>query len=148
MDEHEMNNQQPNNSTPEEIGGQGEKLFTQADLDRIIGERLSRAEKKDAGKLDEREKALAKRESALQCREYILEKGYPSELLDVLDTSDTEDFKQRADKAVHAFGRPKQPVAPLADPEIPIGSRSELQSAFSRNRKHIPRAFPPLSDEE
>lgn len=35
--------QQPTNATPAETGDQGEKLFTQADLDRIIGERLARA---------------------------------------------------------------------------------------------------------
>ena len=34
--------QQPTTPTPEASGDQGEKLFTQADLDRIIGERLAR----------------------------------------------------------------------------------------------------------
>ena len=33
--------QQPTTPTPEASGDQGEKLFTQADLDRIIGERLA-----------------------------------------------------------------------------------------------------------
>lgn len=38
--------QQPATPTPEASGGQGgEKMFTQADLDRIVGERLARAKK-------------------------------------------------------------------------------------------------------
>lgn len=148
------NNQQPTNSTPEDNGSQGEKLFTQADLDRIIGERLGRArtEKKDNAELEAREKALAARENALQCREYLAEKGYPSQLLDVLDITDAETFKQKADKAYSVFGsaRGSAPLAPLRSTEPTGGYKdpSGIKSAFSREQTHTPRPFPPHYDEE
>ncbi|MDE7002940.1 MAG: hypothetical protein K2P08_00785 [Oscillospiraceae bacterium] len=65
--------QQPETTpTPEASGGQGEKLFTQADLDRIIGERLSRERAKAEPSLgDAREADLKAREAQMDCREYL-----------------------------------------------------------------------------
>ena len=36
------NREQPTTPTPEASGGQGEKLFTQDDVNRIVSERLAR----------------------------------------------------------------------------------------------------------
>ena len=152
----EMNGQQPEtNSTPEENGGQGEKLFTQADVDRIIGERLKRVrlEKQDVAELEAREKAVAARESALKCREYLADNGYPAELLDVIDTSDADEFGRRADKAYSAISgmmkaAPVRRAAPLRDFEpVYTGKEEGIRSAFSPGRKHTPRDYLPDYEE-
>ena len=48
--------------------------------------------------------ALKARESKLDCREYLIEKKYPTELLDILDISDVEKFKTAADKIQAIYG--------------------------------------------
>ena len=93
--------QQPTTPTPEASGGQGEKLFTQADLDRIVGERLARA-KRDRT-TDDREAALKARESRLDCREFLSDKKYPAELLDILPTADVETFKGSVEQLAGLF---------------------------------------------
>jgi len=91
--------QQPTTLTPEVSGDQGEKLFTQADLDRIIGERLSRERQKaEPSPVEAREADLKAREARLTCREYINGNGFPQELLELLDTSDSEKFRQAVEK--------------------------------------------------
>ena len=78
--------QQPTTPTPEASGDQGEKLFTQADLDRIIGERLARERAKaEPSSEDAREADLKAREARLSCREYIAGEGYPADLLELFD---------------------------------------------------------------
>jgi len=87
--------QQPTTPTPEASGDPGEKLFTQADLDRIIGERLSRERQKaEPSPVEVKEAELKAREARLDCREFIAAEGYPAELLDLFDTSDSEKFRE------------------------------------------------------
>lgn len=67
-----MNNEQAQTTpTPEENGGQGGKLFTQEEVNRIISDRLAREREKLAQppKEDERETALREREKAVEARE-------------------------------------------------------------------------------
>lgn len=102
--------QQPTTPTPEATGAQGnEKLFTQADLDRIIGERLARA-KRDAS-TDEREQALNAREARLDCREFLAGKGYPPDLLELLDTGDVKRFKDSVERLIALFPSAPQKTA-------------------------------------
>ena len=51
--------QQPTTPTPEASGGQGEKLFTQADVDPSVGDRLAR---------HNRDQATHERETGLNAR--------------------------------------------------------------------------------
>ena len=96
--------QQPTTPTPEASGGQGEKLFTQADLDRIIGERLARARvKAEPSPEDAREADLKAREARLDCREFLTDKKYPVELLDILGASDVETFKGNVERLAGLF---------------------------------------------
>ncbi len=97
--------EQPSNSTPEASGGQGEKTFTQDEVNRIVQDRLTREREKLTGQTakDEREKALEAREARLDCREYLDTKGYPAALLEVLDSADVGKFKAAADKMVELF---------------------------------------------
>ena len=115
--------QQPETTpTPEASGDQGEKLFTQADLDRIIGERLARERAKaEPSPEDEREAALKAREARMDCREFITEGGYPSELMDLLDTSDSEKFKTAVEKLDSLVGLPSKHRKPAPRIVAPMG---------------------------
>lgn len=97
--------QQPTTPTPEASGGQGgERTFTQEEVNRIVADRLARERAKaEPSPADEREQALKAREARLDCREYLDTQGYPSALLDVLDSSDTAKFKAAVEKLVKAF---------------------------------------------
>lgn len=106
--------QQTTNSTPEASGGQGEKLFTQADLERIIGDRLARERAKaEPSPEDTREADLRAREARLTCREFISGEGYPSALLEMFDTTDAEKFKavvEKLDSIVDLPSKHRKPV--------------------------------------
>ena len=67
-----LNTNQPTTPTPEAAGGQGEKMFTQDDVNRIVSERLARERQKtEPSAIDEREIQLKARESRLDCRDYL-----------------------------------------------------------------------------
>lgn len=93
-------------------GGNGGKMFTQEDVNRIVSERLAREREKPMD--DEREKNLKAREARLDCRDYLDSKKYPVKLLDLLDHSDVEKFKAAADAMIEGFPKIMQedPVPP------------------------------------
>lgn len=68
----------------------GEKTFTQEQVNQIIGERLAKEKAKLEAEIVEREKAVSSRELKLNAREKIGEMGLPFELLDVLNLDDQE----------------------------------------------------------
>lgn len=122
--------------TPEAEGGQSEKLFTQADLDRIIGERLNREREKlqTAGEEDAREQALKAREARLDCREYLDTQGFPAALMDVLDTSDSEKFKaavEALDKMVQLPSRNRKPLPHFGRPAGGVPTQGAVESAIA-----------------
>ena len=102
--------QQPETTpTPEASGGQGEKLFTQEDVNRIVSDRLARERAKaEPSPEDAREADLKAREARMTCREYLSDKNYPAELLDILPTGDSEAFKASVDKLAALFRTPSQ----------------------------------------
>ena len=116
--------QQPTTPTPEASGGQGnEKLFTQADLDRIIGERLARERAKaEPSPEDAHEADLRARETRLSCREYLADCGYSAELLDLLDTSDLERFKASLKKLDSIASLPSKTRKPVPRIVAPTGT--------------------------
>lgn len=106
----EQNNQNTNPqqqiTQPADNGkSDGEKMFTQEDVNKIVSERLARDRESRAAQQqnDERETALKAREAKLDCREFVKEQGYPEDLLDLLDTSDSESFKKTAEKLAAVF---------------------------------------------
>lgn len=113
--------------------GEGGKLFTQDDVNRIVSERLARdrADRDKPSPEDEREKALKARESRLDCRDYLDSKKLPAALLEVLDCSDVEKFKAAVGVAVEKF-----PAIARAD-EVPppyaagTGTMSMLGDPFA-----------------
>lgn len=102
----EINTQQQTQTQQDPTpGAKGGRTFTQDDVNRIVSERLAHEREKlqASAKDTEREKALAAREARLDCREYLDTQGYPTALLDVLDSSDADKFKAAVEKLVKAF---------------------------------------------
>lgn len=96
------------NSTPEETGGNGERMFTQSEVNRIVSDRLAREREKAEPKEDERETALRAREKAVEarearykCEDYLAEmkvdEKFRADILSAIDTSDFDKFKAAAD---------------------------------------------------
>ena len=150
MDEitNNQSSEQQLNTQPAENGDQGGgKLFTQAEVDKIIKERLARERAKAAPheptEAQKREANLTARESRIECRAYLLDNSLPAELLDVLDTSDIAKFR-RAAETIHGLMKSyKKPyVAPLYDPTIPINPKT----GFEPGQKHKPKAYPYRSE--
>ena len=95
-------------------GGNGGKMFTQEDVNRIVSERLAREREKPVD--DERERKLKAREARLDCRDYLDSKKYPAKLLDLLDSSDVEKFKSAADAMIEGFPSIMQPAYDVPPP--------------------------------
>lgn len=92
------------NNTPAGADAGTQKTFTQEEVNNIVQERLARERaKSEPSPAEVREKDLAARESAMTCKEYIAEKNYPKELLELFDTADHEQFKQKVDKMKELF---------------------------------------------
>ena len=136
MEETNLNTNQPTTPTPEVSGDQGEKMFTQSDLDRIVSERLARAKKDKA--TDERETALKARESRLDCRDFLSDKKYPAKLLDILDTTDAESFKSKVELLADLFRSMEDTT-----PAIVMDMTAPLGSGPSRKTSAISDAFKP-----
>lgn len=123
--------------------GSNGRMFTQEEVNRIIKERLLRERSKAGAEQTEQLTAkaaeLAARESRLACKEYLLDSGYPAELLDAIDTSNPEDFKSKAFAVVNALQSSPAPCAatPSFEAETPPGDG--IAEAFSKPAKHIPR---------
>ncbi len=134
--------QQPTTPTPEASGDPGEKLFTQADLDRIIGERLARERQKAEPSPDDvREADLRARESRLTCREYISAEGYPAELLELFDTTDAEKFKAAVEKLDGLVGLPSHHRKPA--PRFITGGGGGHSAPRDNAAAMLQRAFAP-----
>ena len=79
------------------------RTFTQEEV-KIVSNRLAQERAKgEPTEAEKRESELAAREAALACREYISQKSYPRELLDILPTSDAEAFQTAVEKLIKAF---------------------------------------------
>lgn len=129
--------QQPTTPTPEASGGQGgEKMFSQEEVNRIVGERLARAKRETA--TDEREAALRAKEARLDCREYLSDKKYPVELLDILDTADVESFKGNVERLAGLFRSMED-----TGPTITVDLGAPLTSSPGRSTGAIADAFKP-----
>lgn len=97
---------QPEENGDKSSDGSG-RLFTQEEVNGIIKERLqrqrSKTDEEHARQLSAQAADIAARESRLACKEFLLNSGYPQQLLDILDTSDPETFKSKAEEAAKAF---------------------------------------------
>lgn len=86
-----------NEKTVQEETRQGEKTFTQEDVNRIVQERLARVKAESGGReteLDSRERELDARERRMNARDILAAKNLPAELLEVLDCSDEKRMQE------------------------------------------------------
>lgn len=133
-----------------------ERYFSQAEVEKFVKKRLERdratrgkaaseelAEKEKA--FAEREQAFTARESRLSCMEYCYQKGYDLDLVDILDTSDTEMFAKKAEK-LSTLKMGRQYTAPPASHEPTGSGRDPMAEAFSPDNKHTPKPWPPRFD--
>lgn len=110
-----MDNMGQNNTTqtggtqttePTGTNGTEPKTFTQEDVDRIVQDRLARERKKhqtaEPDPLEEREQELARREMAFDAKELLDKEKYPTELADILNYSNIDEFKEQYE-ALKAF---------------------------------------------
>lgn len=88
------------NTQPGANGNDEKKMFTQDDVNRIVSERLKEERQRAAepNPQDAREIELTKRENKLACRDFLEEKKYKPELMEIFDTSDVEKFKEKVEK--------------------------------------------------
>ena len=143
MSEEVMTNteQAVDNTQPAGNGKAAEKTFTQEEVNRIVSDRLARERTKaqQPTPVDEREQALALRENALNCREFIEKnKNYPPELLDLLDTSDFEGFKSMAEKLLKVF-----PNISPGNPVVGVPLRSGLTHGTPSSMDRFAKVFQP-----
>ena len=143
--------EQPTQPTAENGKG-GEKLFSQEAVDRIVRDRLAkdRAKRTSAESIEaeKKEAELNARETRLDCRAYLLERGYSPELLDILGTSNLEHFMKAADdvyRLVHENARQIAGPAPLYDNTPPTVEMPV--TGFEHGRKHTPRQIHRYSNE-
>lgn len=143
------NREQPITPTPEASRGQGEKLFTQDDVNRIVSERLAREREKLTQQpkederettLREREKAVEARETRYKCEDYLkeinLSAKYRQDFLDVLDTTDFDTFK----KIVDRLGKPFIVTAETRGASVPHPTGLYNEQSLDAQ---IARAFKP-----
>lgn len=168
MNETEVNTKEPD-TQPEDNGAKAEKKFTQEEVNKIVQDRLakerSRNEQSKTKQDDPKIIELNARENKLICREFLMDNGFPSQMLECLDTSDPEKFKSNAISLFNSIlatqQRPIKPVpmttednAPMGYPPVIIGRgsgvatpsahprenlSSPLDAAFSSSAKHKPR---------
>lgn len=81
-----------------------EKFFTQADLDRIIGERLARVKTETNPELQAREQKCAQRELRLDARERLADAGLPKELLSAINCNTKEDMEKSITVIQNLYG--------------------------------------------
>ncbi len=146
MDENNnQNTEQQPTTQPADNGNQGGgKMFTQEEVNQIVKERLARERAKTAppepSEEEKRQADLEARENKLFCREYVLNNRLPSELLDLFDTSDYENFAKKAG-IVSGLLKTAKGVAPLYDPESGRGYSDGYPEGF-KNSKHVPKNYP------
>ena len=135
--ENENKGNQAMNNNPEN----GERTFTQVDVNRIVSDRLSRERDKRGTELDEREKALRHRELAVIDREKLDEAGLNKELYNVLRFDDEESldeainqlkniqgFKAEKDKSEYEVYKPLR----LPDIDHSIQDRNDTDSKLRK----------------
>lgn len=128
--------QQPetNVTTTEDSGAGNERKFSQEEVNKIVTERLARERAKgEPSPMDEREQALKARESRLDCRDYLNSEGLPSDLLDLLDTSDVEAFKKKVQQLNGIVGLPSKnrPIPHFTVPSWNNVKGDKIRDAFA-----------------
>lgn len=95
-----IQNSQAEGAKPQE----GEKTFTQEDVNRIVGKRLAEEKTKSEADLERREKELKQKELDYEMKTALHDKRLPEELKDFLKYSDTDSIKAAVDYIANLKG--------------------------------------------
>lgn len=130
---------------PAGTGDKSEKLFTQAEVNEIVRKRLEKVKQdppapREPTELEKREAALAAKESRIQCQEYLIGNNLPMQLLDILDTSNPNEFNKRAEM-VNSLIRAAKGSDPLFEPSRG-GAEFDIDAAFAKVG-HKPKDYRP-----
>lgn len=146
-----MEDQNVKNNVETVEQNQEEKKFTQEEVNRIVQDRLKREKAKqekmqdqegpeNSEATDEQEASVAMRESRVECREFIADKGYKRELLEILDTSDAEKFKSQAEQLAELYtGQKETKIYPGVKPN-PTNYQARKNLSFAKT-KHVPKQY-------
>ena len=104
-----MSEQNLGNQGAQNQGAQGEKLFTQDDVNRIVGERLARA-KGGQNEPSEKEQELTARENALFIKEQIANNNLPEDAAEVLKGLDKETTEKLIKFIAPIIGKSNEPI--------------------------------------
>ncbi|WP_148465212.1 hypothetical protein [Peptoniphilus harei] len=117
-----------------------EKLFTQEEVDEIVKKRLSRKEKNIHDEVDKKvNDELNKRSNNLDCKEYLIENGYPKDFMEIFDNETIDNFKIKVDKVMALIkANKKEVVPPLKNPEIGRLYNDDYAKGFSV-KEHVPK---------
>lgn len=118
-------------------GMQGERKFSQEDVNRIVQERLAKERSKGNGnnedELSKRTAELDLRERKLTAREKLRENGLPDYLVDALNMNTDEDFQ----KSMEAILKMKGETKDNAEPRM-VGFENLIGKVQSGNKKDDP----------
>lgn len=132
------------NADPAADQGTGEKIFTQDDVNRIVGERLAKEKAKNSGEADlaKREQDLSRRELHMTARELLSEKGLPVQLFEALNCTDRETLEKSIATVEKIFNEHKanaagnmkfkgfQPGASCGIPDALAAEDAEIRKAM------------------
>lgn len=104
MDNNNMNTE-TNTATHAE---NGERTFTQEQVNAIVSDRLTRDRQKQSEEISKREQELNDREFRLNSRQKLIDRGLPEDMLDVLNCSSEDAFNKALDK-LEAFIKERTP---------------------------------------
>ena len=140
MEEKVINSIEDNTTQPIQAE---EKMFTQSEVNEIVKKRLSRV--KDNGS-DEKspvtDQDLIARSNRLDCKEYLLDNGLSTALLDVIDTSNKDAFIEKVEALSGIVKEAKvnsyPAVRDVGEP-ITITVPDSVKSAFFNKGGHKPK---------
>ena len=90
----------------------GTKTFTQDDVNRIVQDRLAKDRAKASEEISKREQELNDREFRLNSRQKLIDRGFPEDMLDVLNCSSEDAFNKALDR-LEAFLMERTPSQEL-----------------------------------
>lgn len=96
----------------------------------------AQADKDQAKDYDLKLEELNKKAYQLDCKEYLMEKGYSKDLIDIIDAKDIDDFKTKAEKIVNFSNKQHKKTSPEFRTHE---NTDDLRAAFfstSREPKH------------
>lgn len=117
-----------------------EKMFTQSDVNRIIGERLSRDKLKNTEELDRRETELNERELKFTAKQLLSERGLSTEFADILKLTDEKSVTEAVDLLEKLVGvkNTENKLSVLNERKLPNNKKEDenygqLRRAFGLN---------------